>query len=337
MSDYPGDIYNIANQFKQDLLNLERAAAVEIAQYYGGIWSELNRRIQDLIAQYELSGGAELPAEWVLQFERLASLKRQVEAELLRFVEYTEQVIIKNQEIVTALATGNAAAMVESAGVDLVFNRLPNEALRDLIGFLQDGSPLRTLLDGLPLLGGQAVADGLVQGLALGLNPRVVARNIRAAMGMALTRALVIARTETLRSYREATKRNYENNSDILSGWVWLSAADERTCGSCWAMHGSFHSLDERLDDHPNGRCSMVPAVKGAYTPLKPGPEAFEDLPEEKKLAILGPAKYAAYSAGDLTLEDLVGQKHSREWGSMRYERSLKELGIDWKDYQIEE
>jgi hypothetical protein len=27
----------------------------------------------------------------------------------------------------------------------------------------------------------------------------------------------------------------------------------------CWAMHGTVHTLDERLDDHPNGRCTAIP------------------------------------------------------------------------------
>ncbi|NPV85996.1 MAG: hypothetical protein HPY45_08320 [Anaerolineae bacterium] len=168
-------------------------------------------------------------------------------------------------------------------------------------------------------------------------------RSARKALGTTLSRALRIARTETLRAHREATRASYQANSDLVDGWIWHSALGERTCAACWAMHGTFHTLDERLDDHPNGRCAMVPATRSwaelgrkygldfgdvEETPPKItlGVDLFERLPVETQIKILGPAKYAAWEDGKFALGDVVGRKRSREWGTHRYEKSLVEL-----------
>ena len=36
---------------------------------------------------------------------------------------------------------------------------------------------------------------------------------------------------------------------------------DDRVCCSCLALHGTEFPLDETLDDHPNGRCAMIPVT----------------------------------------------------------------------------
>jgi hypothetical protein len=106
---------------------------------------------------------------------------------------------------------------------------------------------------------------------------------------------------------------------------------------------GTKHRLDERLDDHPNGRCTPVPwtktweelgieGVPDSRPKIKDGQALFDKLPPEQKLKVLGPAKYMAYREGKITLSDLVGRGHSKLWGSMRYERSLKDLGLSQID-----
>ncbi len=148
---------------------------------------------------------------------------------------------------------------------------------------------------------------------------------------------------ETLRAHREATRASYQANSDIVKGWIWHSAADERTCTACWAMHGTEHRLDEILDDHPNGRCAMVPKTKtwadigkqygidlsnvpDTNPEIEPGVLLFDKLPAEKQIKILGLAKWAAWKDGQFTLSDLVGQTESTIWGTHRYEKSLVQL-----------
>jgi len=62
------------------------------------------------------------------------------------------------------------------------------------------------------------VRDALIAGVGTGQNPRIIARQIRQALRGNLVRALRISRTETLRSYREASHRSYQANDDIMEG-----------------------------------------------------------------------------------------------------------------------
>jgi len=195
------------------------------------------------------------------------------------------------------------------------------------------------------------VRDALGTGAAAGQNPRTITRQIRQALGGNLVRALTIACTEVMRAYRESSRRSYQANSDVVKGWIWHSALGTRTCPACWAMHGTFHRLDEQLDDHPNGRCAMVPVTKTwqelgfkgipeARRQIETGADLFEKLPDADKEKVLGKAGFQAYKAGKLKLGDFVGRKRSREWGSMRYTRSLRDiLGTDearkWRSQAI--
>ncbi|HEX5083570.1 MAG TPA: minor capsid protein, partial [Blastocatellia bacterium] len=99
--------------------------------------------------------------------------------------------------------------------------------------------------------------------MALGRNPRAIARQIREGLGGNMVRALTIARTETLRVYRQASLQNYQANSDIVAGYYWRSSRSRRSCGACIALDGTFHPLDRPMRAHVRCRCTMIPGVKG--------------------------------------------------------------------------
>lgn len=337
------DIIEIVDQFRADLLLRERRAATEIVRAYGAVWRDIKPHVDALdeqIAQARARGEDVSPA-WLLQFRRLESLQRQIEVEVRRVADLVDQVVTREQAEVIEAARRHAAQLVAarlgqppSPEVSVSFSQLPTQAFVDLVGVLQDGSPLRDLLDALGTDASRRVQQRLLVGVATGLNPVEVARQIREALGGNLARALTIARTEVLRSYRTASLRTYRANPDVVKAWTWRSAADRRTCAFCWARHGSVHSVDEPFASHPRCRCSPVPVTRswrelGITTapdtePLEPtGPELFARLPVHEQRAILGPAKYEAYSTGRITLQDLIGIRRDPRWGPVGYERSL--------------
>jgi SPP1 gp7 family putative phage head morphogenesis protein len=350
LPELPGEVYELADRFRGELLRGERAAATRMVGEYGKIWARLNNQIQDLARRYyetRAAGQAINADTWLAQFSRLQTLRAQVEGEINRFAQYAgSEIRMQQWEAVQAASvhTEQMIALQLPPGVQVGFNRLPREALQNLVGFLQDGSPLLDLLNELGIEAGKAISDALIQGLALGLGPRQIALQSRKALGGNLARALRIARTETLRAYREATYQTYQANRDLIGGWVWKSARNQRTCAACWAMDGTEHSIDERLDDHVNGRCFSVPKTKTwkelgfdieetRYRTKDTGIEAFEKLSEPEQLRVLGPAKFAAYKAGEFKLPDLVGRQFDRHWGNMRYEKSLVQIGLDKSEW----
>lgn len=276
----------------------------------------------------------------IYQSKRLEQLQRQALRELGVYARYANDQIMAQQAQALRDGLVHSQALLRSAGegVSGLFHQLPYEALQNLVGITQDGSPL---LDVLQRYAGNAandLADALIQGVALGQGPRLVARQAQRAFGGALWEMLRLTRTETLRAYRTASLETYRENGDILEGWVWMSARNERTCAMCWVMDGTLHSVYETLDDHPNGRCTSVPKIRGIDLPLRgTGVEAFGRLSEVQQLKILRPAKFAAWKDGAIKLEDLVGQRYDPRWGTMRYERSLMEvLGREEASYWID-
>ena len=328
----PSELENAMARFRRQLLQQERAAASQMVRAYGESWARI--RVDLLRVQGQLAAGDTTP--WrIMQDARLKSVQAQIEAELRRFAPYAAQSATQMQQAAIDAAVRNAGQAIEAAGgpsVGVRFDKLNTGAVESMVGFASDGSPLQTLFNDIGPDVAPRMTATLAKGIALGWNPRVTAREMRAAYGMGLNRALTMARTETLRAYREATSQVYQANADILDGWIWVASLDRRTCGSCWAMHGSLHPLDERLDDHPNGRCAQAPKIKDRPNRIgATGAERFDLLSADDQRYILGPGMYEAWKDGQVSLSpnganSIVGRRDDAQWGSMRHARSLRDV-----------
>ena len=333
----PGRIYQVAAEHRRALLAGEREAAARMVRAYGESWKRIQSELEYITRRIEDArrAGEEVSAAWLYRQRRWQALREQVLAEVQRFERQVEESVRAEQAEVVAAAQehareqAQAAAQTEAkaARIATTWNRLPVQATEDLVGFLTDGSPLRTLLMGLGAEAAAGVERALLTGLMTGQNPRKIARFVRQEFGVPLSRALTISRTEVLRSYRESTRRTYQANRHIIRGWRWLAAHQPRTCPACLAMDGSIHPLEEQLDDHPNGRCAMTPVLVDEEPPAREtGVEWFERQDDATQERILGKAGLAAYKAGAVTLQDFVGRRYSEEWGTTRYARSLRQI-----------
>jgi SPP1 gp7 family putative phage head morphogenesis protein len=333
------DIYEIAARFRTTLLKRERAAASRLVRAYGAAYKAIGKDLDSLLLKITEARKAGEPVNevWLIQQSRLTGLLDQVRVEIQKFSVVAGRAITAGQQAAITAAIPESLQLMQGAlGAVGVFNRLPKETVETLVGFLSDGSPLSSLLSELVPEAEASVRTALINGVISGKGTRVIASEIKQALGGNLTRALTIARTETLRAYREASRQSYKANSDIIKGWRWHSALDTRTCAMCWAMHGTFHDLDEILNDHPNGRCAMIPETK-TYAeigidlpddrePMKQGIDEFAKLSKEKQREILGNSAFDAYSAGKLNLTNVVGERVDPRWGPVRYRKPLREI-----------
>jgi hypothetical protein len=182
----------------------------------------------------------------------------------------------------------------------------------------------------------------LVRGVALGDNPaeaarRMVARTERGFNG-GLSRALNVSRTEVLDAHRAAAAAGQLANSDVLAGWVWHSALRPTTCAACWSKHGTVHPLEEPGPlDHQQGRCSRTPKTKtwadlgfaGVDEPadlIGDAEETFSRLPRSDQLAIMGPARLAAYQRGEIGWADLADRRTNPQWRPSYTPTPVKDL-----------
>jgi len=219
------------------------------------------------------------------------------------------------------------------------FNRMPREAVEALAGALQDNSPLRDLFATFGADTAQGISDTLLTALVSGKNPADAARIMTKAWGLPLTRSMSIARTEMLRAHRMATLASYRANPHIVKGWQWHANLDARTCMSCVAKHGEIFPTSETMDDHIQGRCSMIPVTPSwselGFTDMPEtgldlqagdGERWFRNQSEATQLAMMKPGKFEAWKAGKFELSQLSKAVTHDRWGRMFVETPLQDL-----------
>lgn len=324
-------IVQVQRAYRDELDAHVDTATRRLATSYG----EARRRMQaDLDALVDrmdaaLDAGRPLGPSWLMQQQRYLQLREQLDEAMLTWTDTAAQQTYQAQTSALVAAQVHTEGLVmhqlPARTATVTFARLPDNAARVLLGNTAAGSPLYALLDAAGVGARQAAERELTTGLLRGHSPRRIARGFGDQLDGGLTRATTIARTEVLRSYREVQHVSLAANTRLVQGWVWTAVLTARTCAACWAMHGSVHPVSERLDDHPNGRCAPIPLTRdGVPPPVRSGRDAFDRLPPATQRAILGSQAQRLYAAGDLQLTDLVGRRHSTEWGSTRYQRSLR-------------
>lgn len=312
------------------LLSGDARLQATIAARWRDAITKLDQAVTALQAQIRAQG-ASTPGQ-VFALDRWAELKRQMTAEIARLSGLTGQMVTVAQAQAAQLGLADAQAQIGGA-LSLVtpslagsFARLPVTAVQDLIGSMQPGSPLHALFASIATDAPGIAEAALSAGLALGQGPQVVADAIAKAINVSTTRAMLISRSEMLRSYRSASLRQMAASSDILSGWSWSCSFSPNTCASCLAMNGQTFPLSVQFfPGHPACRCSPIAIVKGLppLTDPNAGAAYFDGLSNGQQDAILGKAGGAAYRNGDVALSDFVQARESDLWGTSYSQGSL--------------
>lgn len=344
-----GTLQALAERFRLEADARDVAASNALTTAWAGVYGKVRDDMDRLavrIAKAREDGIPTSPA-WALRQASLGAILANAGTELDKFAATADQVTRKAQADAINAAREQAARLADvaaggSGAPGLVGALGTNPAnVQAAVGFLADGSPLASLFGG---LGDTAVADArrvLTTGLALGKHPDWMRRRFLQTMDLTASRAQTIARTETLRVYRQTTLDEFQANP-VVGDWAWRAKLDNRTCPACVVMHGSVHSTDERLDGHPNCRCAMIPrtpswadilgedaarGIKDTRVDLgDSGAEWFGKQSAVVQRGILGPAKFSAYRQGKISLDDVVARPSNKRWGSMRRERSLAEI-----------
>ncbi|NCC35109.1 MAG: hypothetical protein EOM24_24320, partial [Chloroflexia bacterium] len=295
-----------AAAYRAALLRRDEAALRTLMAAYQPAYDAIQAEVAALTALLQADptlSTVALKKAWLTR-GRLQALEGQILQQWRQFAGTANDIITATQREAVLVAGLDATALIEAAandaglvvrmGADLA--RLNTEATQALVGVLQNGSPLRTLLDGLGADAADTVQRGLLRGVALGRNPRQIARDLRTALGGNLNRALTIARTEHMRAYRSATLECFQANGDILRGWQWRAAPSDRTCPLCLAMDGREFGLDEPFAQHPNCRCTALPLLRNRPAPEREfGAAWFDQQTQERQRAILGQGALALY------------------------------------------
>jgi len=299
--------------------------------------------LEGRIAEREANG--EPPSQTIIWMkQRLEQNIRDLGENLKKFSVEGATITADGQLQSAILANEASIGLVEAAAgrkpsnvsLGSSWTMLPDEQLQTFVGFSGDGSPLGELFATIPQVTTDAMTMAMVQGISLGEGPRTVARRVRKVADIGRQRAETIARTEMIRSAREAQRQLYTQNMAV-QGYRRQATQDSRVCLACLALSGTLHKTDEIMPSHPNCRCVMIPEtlswaeITGDSSIPDTRPEVasperiLAGLSESDKLAIMGPQRYAMYKEGK-PLADFVQVLPNQEWGPNTRVRPLRHL-----------
>lgn len=339
-------LQQIIKRYREALAHHEAKAVQALEAGYRHTLAAVQPRLDKLYREIaeKQKEGEQIPLHWLYEEHRLETLKRLITNQVNAYGGQAQLATGQLQHTGVALGTDAAQEQMEAlvpAGIEWSFGLPSPQAIADLVGATQAGSPLADLFAGFGEKAAADVTGVLMRGISLGEGPQAVARDIARVLDEPRQRAVTIARTEMNRAYRGAALENYRANDDVVQGWIWVCSLSRSSCAACVAMHGTHHSLEEELDDHVSGACAAVPETKSWADILGPdvdtsdledtrpqfqsGEDWLSGQSEETQRSILG-AKYQGWSDGHFSLSDVVGHTHSEKWGRSIKEKPLKEL-----------
>ncbi|RII41884.1 phage head morphogenesis protein [Galactobacter valiniphilus] len=342
------DTLRVAAATRARLINATREQELAITRAWADAWDlispELLASLLDLMVRYAQDG--RVPRHAVAKDARLRAALAQVRATIKEVAKTTGE-----------SAAAIIPAEVSAAGPDLeasVRTQLPAGST------LPVAHPAPDALDAIVMrtqqrihsqyraLSAESVAAmraELVRGIAVGDNPRTVARRImdrtEGAFNGGISRASTIARTEILDAYRAASRHASQANTEILAGRRWTAELGPRTCASCIGRHGRMYPPGtDGPWDHPNGRCCFTDVTKtwaelGLDGVDEPEPvwrdrdAWWDNLTPESQDRMIGRARAQLLHDGKVRWEDLSHFQQNVGWRDSLRLRPLHELLVD--------
>ena len=311
------EVVRLAKQQKARLLAREADEMRNMTQAWLKVEKSLEAEMLKIAV--EMAASPNVTEAMILRNRRFTSLLWQARAEYARFSNGMEEHVGGLQEANTLLGVNDAYQVLQTgmdeANIAINFNKLNTRAVDISIGMAADGTPLKSLLDKSYGEATNGLLEKLTDGLAKGLNPVTIARNMADGFGEPiLQRALVIARTETLRAYRMGSQEQYKE-SGIVTQYKRLATKDDRTCLGCLMEDGNVYETVDAFEEHPNGRCVLVPIIDGVTPPeWQSGKDWLAGLPEDRQREIMGNARFELYKNGT-PLEDMSKHVDNAKWG----------------------
>lgn len=322
--------------FEERVAKREAETQLRLASTYRTIITDLSTDITALENKIaaRIASGQDVPVSWLHTDDRYKTLILKANDQFNKFADATTAVLGPAQKDVIRLAERSATAMIEAQlpnaqSIVGAFHALPTQAIQQLTGSLEHG-PLPELLNSFGPDAARAISDELTTGLAKGLHPSQITRNILNKTDLIASRAAVISRTELYRSFREANRASFNANDSVVSTWIWCAHLGPGTCAACLAMNGQEFHLKEPMPSHPNCRCTCVPKTKSWAELGLPGvpetrvePFDFGDgedwLAGQDHLtqlrAFRSKSLHEGWVNGDYRLDDVVVRRSSPAWG----------------------
>lgn len=302
-------------------------------------WMDVEKALKDKVDLlsddiYNLARSGKPVSQGMLyKRDRLQNLMLQAQEEVAKYSGQMATFVAGKQAESVALGVQHAGTALEAA-MGGQFDRLSTMAVEAMIattsGMAADGGPLRQLLfermkEGLDTDVLDSMMGTMRSAVAQGWNPKKTAKLLKNDLAGGLDKALLIARTETMRAYRLASSEQYKVAG--VEQVMRMCAHTSKTCAACIADEGQLYPADEPLPDHPRGRCVPVPVPPGTEPPKwVRGEEWLAKQPEATQRTILGKKRYDLWKEGT-PLTDFAHVTDNVTWGQGLGVTPLKDIG----------
>lgn len=256
--------------FRQRVVAMEAASTELLSAAYADVLVALEPRLIALTNQIaEARANGESPGiSWLFQLDRYQELRRQVITLMSGYGQVAATVTTEAQRLIVrqALATAGEMLLPVSGGSGEVatlargWAAIPDATVIQLVGAIQDGTPLDKTIRSYGIDAVSDVQKALTRGLALGDSVDMTAKSLQ-ALGITRARAESLVRTETMRAARAATMAAYEQ-SGVVQKVRWSASLGERTCFPAGTMITTNHG-DRPIEQIADG--DLVLTHKGRY------------------------------------------------------------------------
>ena len=340
------DTLRIVDRIRNDLTRMTDAQTLALTRAWEEAWDVLAPEFQTALVELMASAkdGA-VTRSMAAKNIRLRDALQTTRTVLDELAAQTEVLVSTDVGVAVLDAVDGHAALIGSqlppntASVGVSFTRMSPEALAAIVE--RTTKQIHSSTRPLPADVERIMKRELIRGVAVGANPRrTAARMLQQAEGRfngGLTRALTIARTETLDAHRAATQASEKANKAILEEWEWHASLGARTCPSCWAKHGTRHPLDEAGPlDHQNGRCARVTVAKSwkdlgfdieePKSITQDAEAVFNGLTPKTQKNIMGAQRLELLQSGQISWADLSTKHTTDGWRDSYGATTVKDL-----------
>lgn len=218
-------------------------------------WERVSAVFEKLIL--ELSEKTNLSPNQLFKLEEYKRFAVELDKQLARYAAFNANLTSAGQGEIAGFGLQNSNTLLNL--IDVNFSRLPVEAINKSIGLTADGSPLYDVL--IKRFGERAdeAKQLLIEGVATGRNPKLIARTIQNQLDISRYDATRIARTEIINTYNQVSYDNYKN-SGIVEEYIWIAESD--ACPECLQRESeSPYKLGTNIipTEHPHCRCAIAP------------------------------------------------------------------------------
>lgn len=248
----------------------------------------------------------------------------QAEAYMKTLRNFSKYALEYNTSTVNLVAPPNAPALTPAAAASWSATLAsPIQATGDLLdSFVESwGRAAIRKVEG-------AIRVGYAQGLTTDEIVRKVrgtkANNFRDGIlgGATKREADAMVRTSLQHVSAQAQQMVYDDNDDIIEGYIWISTLDNRTTSQCRSLDGKFFKMGKgpMPPIHVNCRSTTIPKIKGVdllenTTRASKGGQVPADqsyyewlktMPADFQTNVLGPTRAALFREGGLSAEQFA-------------------------------